>query len=178
MALKSTIYKVKLDVVDMDRNYYQEHKLTLACHSSETTERLMVRVLAFALNAHERLEFGKGISDSDEPDLWQKDLTGAIETWIEIGNPDEKILVKALGRAKKVIVYTYGSRPERWWEPIKNRLQKESRLSVYNLDNESSDALSRLCERDMDIQCTIQDGSIWFRSSTGDEVEVHFNSIE
>jgi uncharacterized protein YaeQ len=85
MALKATIYKAELEIVDMDRNYYATHRLTLACHPSETAERLMIRLLAFALNAHERLEFGRGISDSDEPDLWLKDLTGEIELWIEIG---------------------------------------------------------------------------------------------
>ena len=89
MALKATIYKAELEIVDMDRNYYATHRLTLACHPSETAERLMIRLLAFALNADERLEFGKGISDSDEPDLWQKDLAGAIELWIELGHPDE-----------------------------------------------------------------------------------------
>ena len=97
MAMKAAIYKAELEIVDMDRNYYATHRLTLACHPSETAERLMIRLLAFALNAHERLEFGKGISDSDEPDLWQKDLAGTIELWIELGHPDERTLSRALG---------------------------------------------------------------------------------
>jgi uncharacterized protein YaeQ len=177
MALKSTVYKVRLDVVDMDRNYYQEHKLTLACHPSETDERLMIRVLSFALNAHERLEFGKGISDSDEPDLWVKDLTGAVETWIEIGNPDEKLLIKALGKAKRVIVYTYSSRPAIWWDPIKARLSRETRLSVFAVEPESSAALASLCRRDMDLQCSIQDGTITFRAEDGAAVEVSIQKL-
>ena len=177
MALKSTIYKIRLDIVDIDRNYYQEHRLTLACHPSETAERLMVRILAFALNAHEKLEFGGGISESDEPDLWQKDLTGAVETWIEIGNPDEKVLVKALGKSKKVIVYTYAKNPALWWDPIKARLSKEARLAVIAVEQASSEALSLLCARDMDLQCTVQDGAVTFRSNEGDAVEVMFRSL-
>ena len=177
MALKSTVYKIKLDIVDIDRNYYQEHKLTLACHPSETAERLMIRILAFALNAHERLEAGGGISESDEPDLWQKDLTGAVETWIEIGNPDEKVLIKALGKSKKVIVYTYAKNPALWWEPIKARLSKETRLAVIAVEAASSEKLALLCARDMDLQCTVQDGSVTFRANEGEAVEVQMQSI-
>ncbi len=178
MALKATVYKVKLDVVDMDRNYYETHKLTLACHPSETEERLMVRVLAFALNAHERLEFGGGISESDEPDVWLKDLTGSVESWIEIGNPDERALIKALGRSKSVMVYTYASRPAIWWDPLKVRLAREARLKVYAMDAAATSALAGLCDRDMDLQCTVQDGVIWVRTADGTAVEVGIESLQ
>ncbi len=178
MALKATVYKVKLDVVDMDRNYYETHKVTLACHPSETEERLMMRVLAFALNAHERLEFGGGISESDEPDLWIKDLTGGVECWIEIGNPDERALIKALGRSKSVIVYTYASRPAIWWDPLKARLSREGRLKAYAVDSAASSALAALCARDMDLQCTVQDGAVWIRDAEGTAVEVVLESLQ
>src|SRR5690242_20968621 len=105
MALNATICKAALQVSDMDRHYYAEHALTLARHPAETDERMMVRVLAFALNPHEHLEFGKGLSATDEPDLWQKDLTGAIKHWIEVGQPDDKHLLRACGRAGRVTVY-------------------------------------------------------------------------
>lgn len=117
MALKATIYKAELEVVDMDRNYYATHRLTLACHPSETAERLMIRLLAFALNAHEQLEFGKGISDSDEPDLWLRDLTGVIELWI-------------------------------------------------------ARDLARLAAPSINLQCSIQDGEIWFRDDKEAAVRV------
>ncbi len=178
MALKATVYKVKLDVVDMDRNYYETHKLTLACHPSETEERLMVRILAFALNAHERLEFGGGISESDEPDLWLKDLTGGVLSWIEIGNPDERALIKALGRSKSVIVYTYASRPAIWWDPLKIRLSREARLAVHAVDPAATAALAALCERDMDLQCTVQDGAVWMRNADGTAVEVNLEQLQ
>ena len=172
MAIKSTIYKAELEVVDMDRHYYATHKLTLACHSSETEERLMVRLLVFALHAHERLEFGKGISDSDEPDLWQKDLTGDIELWVELGHPDERNLVKACGRARQVLVYTYSANPDRWWDPIKPRLAKERNLRVRHIEAASCQALTVLADRNMNLQCSIQDGEIWLRDDRDRAVQV------
>ena len=175
MAIKSTIYKAELEIVDMDRHYYATHKLTLACHSSETEERLMVRLLAFALHAHERLEFGKGISDSDEPDLWQKDLSGDIELWIELGHPDERVLAKACGRARHVVVYTYSAAPERWWEPIKTRLGREKNLSVNHINADSARELAVLADRTMNLQCSIQDGEIWLRDDRDHAVQVHLS---
>ena len=172
MALKSTIYKAELEIVDMDRNYYATHKLTLACHPSETAERLMIRLLAFALNAHERLEFGKGISDSDEPDLWLKDLTGVIEVWIELGHPDEKALAKAIGRSPRVIVYTYSANPDRWWDPIKSRFEGERKLSVSNVSPRSAKDLARMAAPSMNLQCSVQDGEIWFRDDREGAVQV------
>jgi uncharacterized protein YaeQ len=108
MALNSTIYKVELQISDMDRHYYATHALTLARHPSETEERLMVRLLAFALYADDRLEFGKGISDEDEPALWRKAYTDEIELWIELGQPDEARIRKACGRSRQVVVINYG----------------------------------------------------------------------
>lgn len=123
MALKSTIFKAELAIADMDRHYYRDHALTLARHPSETDERLMVRLLAFALLADERLEFGKGLSDTDEPDLWQKDLTGAIDTWVEVGLPDERRIVRAAGRAERVVVLAYGgNQASIWWKGVETKL--------------------------------------------------------
>ena len=172
MGLKATIYKAELEIVDMDRNYYATHRLTLACHPSETAERLMVRLLAFALNAHERLEFGKGISDSDEPDLWLKDLTGEIELWIELGHPDERTLAKALGRASRVVVYTYSSNPRLWWEPIRHRFEGEKKLSVLNVNAQSAGQLAAMREASMNLQASIQDGEVWFRDDRDQSVRV------
>ena len=117
MAIKATIFKAELQVSDLDRNHFATHSLTLARHPSETDERMMVRVLAFALHAHDALAFGKGLGADDEPDLWQKDLTGAIEVWIEVGQPDEKRVRRACGRAAQVFIYAYGDRiVDSWWD--------------------------------------------------------------
>lgn len=162
MALKATIFKAELQIADMDRNYYRDHALTLARHPSETDERMMVRLLAFALHAHEALIFGKGLSTDDEPDLWQKDLTGTIETWIDVGLPDEKRVRKASGRAREVFIYSYGGRvAEMWWNQNSGKLERIKNLAVINLPVETSAAMAKLAERNMQLQCTIQEGQVW-----------------
>ncbi|MEW5838194.1 MAG: YaeQ family protein [Pseudomonadota bacterium] len=167
MALSATIYKADLDISDMDRHYYANHALTLAMHPSETEERMMVRLLAFALNADEALSFTRGLSAEDEPDLWQKDLTGDIELWIEVGQPDERRLRKACGRARKVIVYAFGGRTANiWWEKTAKDLARLNNLTVFKLPEETTDALSALVQRGMRLSCTIQDGDIWFSDGT------------
>ena len=165
MALKATIYKADLQIADMDRNYYQDHALTLARHPSETDERMMIRLLAFAIHAGEALSFTKGLFDTDEPDLWQKDLTGAIELWIEVGQPDEKRLMKACGRSAKVIVYTYSATSHIWYKQIANKLERARNLTVINIPSEASAQLEKLASRNMQLQCTIQDGQIWLTDS-------------
>src|SRR5437762_3482931 len=125
MALKATIFKVDLSVADIDRGYYADHSLTIARHPSETDERMMVRVLAFALHAGERLEFGRGLSSEDEPDLVQRDLTGAIECWIEVGLPDEREVRKACGRAREVHVLAYGRGVDLWWQGARQTLDRQ-----------------------------------------------------
>ena len=129
MALKSTIYKIDLNVADMDRQYYGQHTLTLARHPSETDERLMVRLIGFALYATDTLIFGKGLSDDEEPDLWQKDLTGSIELWMDVGLPTEKDIRKACGRSKQVVVVLYGGRiADMWWAANSKGLLKLTTL--------------------------------------------------
>ena len=158
MALNATIYKAELQVSDMDRHYYATHALTLARHPSETEERLMVRLLAFMLHADERLEFGKGLSSDDEPDLWRKDLGGDIEQWIELGQPDESRIRKASGRAREVIVVTYGGRAaDTWWEKNASTLARAKNLTVLDV-SAATDALAAIAARGMRLQCMIQDG--------------------
>lgn len=160
MALKSTVFKAELQVSDFDRNYYETHALTLAQHPSETEERVMVRLLAFALHADEALLFGRGLS-SEEPDLWRKDLTGQIELWIEIGQPDEQALRRACGRAGQVVVYTYsGNSAQTWWSKTGEALQRCVNLSVVDIDAASSKALAAFAQRGMQLQCFVQDGEV------------------
>jgi uncharacterized protein YaeQ len=167
MSLTATIYKVALQMADIDRHYYQDHALTIARHPSETDERMMVRVLAFARHAREGLSFGKGRlgaevkSAEDEPDLWQKDLTGAIDLWIEVGQPDEKSVRQACGRAKQVVIYTYGGhKANRWWEQSQAALERTKNLTVINLPIETTRALAALAQRDLHLNCTVQDGEM------------------
>ncbi|MBY0575716.1 MAG: YaeQ family protein [Gallionellaceae bacterium] len=167
MAIKATVFKAALQVADMDRHYYADHLLTLARHPSETDERMMVRLLAFALYADEALIFGKGISGNDEPDLWQKDLTGAIERWIEVGLPDERDIRKAGGRANQVVVISYGRAADIWWNQNRDKLQRLDNLVVLNLASESTQALAALVSRTMQLQCAIQEGQVMVTSAAG-----------
>jgi len=160
MALKATVHKVDLSVSDLDRHYYQDHSLTLARHPSETNERMMVRILAFALNADERLEFGRGLSNEEEPALWQKSLTGEIDLWIDVGHPDERRLRRACGQSKRVKVYCYGGRAsELWWKQNEQKLSRLTSLSVVEL---RVPGIEDLVERTMRLQCTIEGGHAWF----------------
>lgn len=163
MAPKSTVHKVELQVSDMDRHHYGSHSLVLAQHPSETDERVMLRLLAFALFADERLEFGRGLSTDDEPDLWRKDRTGEIEQWIELGVPDESRLRKACGRAREVVLLTYGGRAaDLWWEKNESALARCRNLTVLDVDAAASKALAARLARNMQVQVLVQDGVVQF----------------
>jgi len=162
MALKATIFKAELHIADMERGYYHDHAVTVARHPSETDERMMVRLLAFALNADETLAFGAGLSTEDEPDLWRKDLTGSIQTWIDVGLPDEKRIRKACGRADQVFVYSYGGHAAQlWWQQVGDKLARSHKLTVIDLPQAGTRALAALAARNMQLQYTIQDGQVW-----------------
>lgn len=172
MALRSTIYKAELAVADIDRGYYADHTLTLARHPSETEERLMVRALAFAMSADERLSLAGDISTDGEPALWRRDDTGAIEQWIEVGLPDERLLRRAAGRADEVVVLAYGGRKaEAWWQDNRRDLARLRNLTVWFLPPEGCDALTALAERSMRLGCTHQEGH-WLISGAKGSAEL------
>jgi uncharacterized protein YaeQ len=161
MAQKATIYKVELSVSDMDRHYYGTYNLTVAKHPSETDERLMLRILAFALNAHEQLAFTRGISTDDEPDIWQKSLSGELELWVELGLPSQKMVRQSCGKANEVIVYCYGgSTAEVWWEKIKNSTARFDNLQVTNFSKKDTSELGKKAVRSMKLQVNIQNGDV------------------
>ena len=161
MAKNATIYKIELSVSDMDRHYYQTHKMTVAKHPSETTERLMVRVLAYALNAHEHLQMTKGLSTDDEPDIWQKTLSGEIDVWVALGLPSEKVMRQSSSKAAKVIVYPYGGRvADVWWDKVRNGTTRFDNLQITNFTEADTAALAQLASRAMKLQVHIQDGDV------------------
>lgn len=161
MAQNATIYKVELSVANMDRHYYETHKLTVAKHPSETDERLMVRILAFALNAHENLEMTKGISTEDEPDIWQKSLSGELELWVALGQPSEKIIRQSCSKSSQVVVYSYGGRAsEIWWDKVKDSTHRFDNLQIVNLPEQGTRDLAKLANRSMKVQVNIQDGEV------------------
>jgi uncharacterized protein YaeQ len=172
MALGATIFKANLSVSDLDRSHFAAHALTIARHPSETDERMMVRLLAFALNADEALEFGRGLSAEGEPDLVQRDLTRAIDLWIDVGLPDEREVRKAASRARRVVVYAYGGRSASlWWEKNREALAGIPALRVVEIPEGSTRSLSALAARSMQVDCTIQDGHVWL-ATAGETLEI------
>ena len=166
MALKATIHKASLQIADMDRGVYMDHSVTIARHPSETDERMMIRLLALALNLpaddHQgTLELAKSLWDTDEPDLWHKDLTGQIIHWIDIGQPDDKRIMKACGRSDRVTVMAYASGAATWWSNIAGKLTRARDLNVWRIPAEQSAELAQLAQRGMQLQVTVQDGTVW-----------------
>ncbi len=169
MALKATIFKAQLQVADIDHGYYADHAMTLARHPSETDERLMVRLVALALQAHQvntlaggdaHWTFGKGLSDADDPDVVLTDFTGRRRVWVETGQPDDKPLAKACSQADLVVAYPFSAAAEIWWRGVEGRLARLPRLEVWRLPAEAMQALAKQVERSMVWQATIQDGSL------------------
>ena len=183
MALKSTIYKAQLQIADIDHNYYADHALTLARHPSETDERMMVRLVALAMNAHQvqdlcqgdaTLAFGSGLSDPDDPDVSLTDFTGRKRVWIEVGQPEEKPLSRACSKSDQVLVYPFHHAAEVWWRGIENKLNRQSKLGVVRIPAEASQALAGMAERSMQLQATIQEGGMTLSSQLG---SVHFEPV-
>lgn len=170
MATGATIYRIAVNIADMNRHYYQQHDLTIAQHPSENGNRLMVRFFAFVLNAHEGLAFTKGLSVDDEPDIWLKSQSDELELWIELGQVDEKRIRKACGRSKIVKIYTYSDRKsEIWWQQIEPNLARYRNLQVYHLKVEGAETLLR---RKMQLQCNIQDDELLVSDET-QSITVH-----
>ena len=165
MALKATIHKARLQLADMDRGIYLDRALTLARHPSETDERMLLRLLAWALHTpaddkQGALEFGKSLWDTDEPDLWEKDLTGRVRHWLDVGLPDERRLLRAASRADRVTVLAYASSTPLWWRGIAAKLARLRNLTVWQIDATESQALAALAERTMHWHVMVQDGVI------------------
>ncbi|EPD36250.1 hypothetical protein HMPREF9701_04853 [Delftia acidovorans CCUG 274B] len=176
MALKSTIFKANLSIADIDHGYYADHALTLARHPSETDERMMVRLVALALNAHQlsdmcngdgTLAFGAGLSDPEDPDVSLTDFTGAKRLWIEVGQPEEKPIAKACNKSDAVVLYAFHHAAEVWWRGLEGKLARLNKLQVWRIPSETSQSLAELAERSMQLQATIQEGALTLSSNLG-----------
>ncbi|NRA24584.1 MAG: YaeQ family protein [Oleispira sp.] len=162
MAIKATVIKLDLTISDMDRDYYQQHTLTMAQHPSETEQRLILRTIAFTLFAREDLQFTKGLSEDSEPDLWQKNLIDDIELWIELGQPDEKRIRKACHKAKQAVILSYGDNAgDMWWKAVEGKAKSFKNLSVYHISTEQYNSLSQLMQRHLVLNASIQDAELW-----------------
>ena len=176
MALKSTVFKAEVQLADIDHGHYADLQLTLARHPSETDERMMMRLAALALNAHQvqdlcggdaRIGFGAGLSSPDEPDVLLTDFTGRVRLWIEVGQPDDRPLVKACSKADQALVYAYGHQAELWWRGIEGKLARLPKLGVWRVPAAEAQALAALAERAMSLQATVQEGALTLSSHLG-----------
>ena len=175
MALKATIYKAVINIADMDRNFFHDANLTLAQHPSETEQRMMLRLLAWIYHADERLTFTRGLSAEDEPEIWRKNDHNGIELWVELGLPDEKRLKKACNQSREVVLYAYGERAARvWWSQIEGKVRGFENLRIRYIDDEMLTQLTAFGSRTMDLQATLQDGTIWL-SDAQSNLEIHFS---
>ncbi len=165
-----------INVADIDHGYYAEHAVTLARHPSETDERMMVRLVALALEAHAlqsdcngdgTISFGKGLSDPDEPDVILTDFTGRKRRWIEVGQPDERPLVKACSQADAVHVYAFAANAEIWWRSLQNKVARLEKLEVWRLAPGAAPDLAAIAERSMQLHATLQEGSLMLGSERG-----------
>jgi uncharacterized protein YaeQ len=177
MAIKATIYKAQLNLADMDRNVYVDTNITIARHPSESDERMMIRVLALALGwptdtSEGTIELAKDMWEPDEPALWQKNYSDEILHWVEVGQPDDKRLMKAAGRARQVSLYAFQSSTPIWWSGIATKLTRAQNLSVWQIPTEQSQALAQLAQRGMQLQITVQDGTLWVNDGVHDSVEI------
>ncbi len=162
MSSRFTVLKARLHIADIDRGYYADHVLTLAHHPSETDERVAMRLLAFVLQASPKLAFARGLTEEDEPDLWEKDATGDTHLWVEVGLPDPKRVRKACTRARRVLIYSYGGRAAQvWWETHRDKLEALENLTVLEVPVLVSQALAALVQKTMNLNGTIQDDQIW-----------------
>ena len=175
MALKATVFKADIQVADMDRHHYADYSLTLARHPSETDERMMVRLVALALNAHQlqdicngdgTLAFGASLSDPEDPDVSLTDFTGAKRLWIEVGQPEEKPIAKACNKADAVVLYCYAHPAEVWWRGIETKLTRLDKLQVWRIPATAAQALVPLAQRSMQLQATIQEGVLTLGDSS------------
>lgn len=166
MALGASVYKINVDLSDTDRHVYMNTRLTLACHPSETVERMMVRFVVWCFCAHDDLAFGKGISTDDEPDLWQKDATGAVEHWIEVGQPGLDRIKKARGRSQRQSIFTFGRGRDQWWSTVEQDFERISSLQVKHLSSEETAALANLQDKSMSLSVCISEGTAYLTCGT------------
>lgn len=175
MALKPTIFKLKIMLSDLDRNLFETLNLTVAQHPSETLERMMVRVLAYCINADEHLDFGRGLSTADEPDIWLRTLDDRIKLWIDVGEPNPERIKKASRISEAVKVYSFNSKSGVWWKQEGAKLSALN-TEVYQLDWEGVKQLASLVERTMDFTLTLSGDSAYF-SNSDQECELSWHRL-
>jgi uncharacterized protein YaeQ len=164
MALKPTLYKIHLQLVDTDRDVYDNCKFTLTQHPSETVSRMMVRLMVFAINYHQDLQFTKGLSSQDEPDIWQISPTLEIQSWIEVGQASADRMRKGVSRSRKVLLYAYGTETAVWWQKSAAAFKSLPHIQVFKFDHRQISPLADLVERKMQLTVSISAGELYINA--------------
>ena len=157
MALTATIYNFDIDLVDADRSVYETLALRVARHPSESEEYLVARVLAYCLEYAEGISFSSGLSDPDEPTLAVRDLTGAVQVWIEIGSPDAARLHKASKAADRAVVYTHKDPGQLLRQLEGARIHRAEDVEIYAIDRTLISGLAAKLERRMAMTVSISE---------------------
>ncbi len=166
MALSATVFKVELDVSDVDHGYYADHALAVARHPSETDERMVMRLLAFGLRAHRlsdldgELAFGPGLSTPGVPDVRLADCTGRVLEWIVVGQPDDRVLGKAASQADHVLLFPFAAGVPTWWRTMEARVAKLSNLSVVQIPHAPVQQLAQAVDRRISAQVMVMEGQV------------------
>ena len=176
MAIKPTIYKFRISLSDLNRHYYDTLNLTVALHPSETIERMMVRVLAYCINAQEQLTFTKGLSEVDEPDLWVRSYDDKTKLWIDIGEPSAERIKKSCRLAEKVKIYCFNSKADVWWQQSQGKI-RQLQASLIKFDWQEIQHLASLVERTMDMSVSISGDSAYIAAQKG-EIEVNWQLLQ
>lgn len=161
MAIKPTIYKLRMAISDFNRDYYDTVNLTIALHPSEKVERMMARIVAYCLNAQENMTFTKGLSEIEEPDIWVKALDDQISLWIDMGEPAPDRIKKSSRQAALVKVYSFNSKSDTWWEQSKNKVQQYTNVQIYQLDWQQIQTLATFVQRSMDWSLSISGDTVY-----------------
>ena len=167
MALKPTIYKFRIALTDLNRDYYDSLNLTVALHPSENLPRMMARILAYCLNASPELMFTKGLSTTEEPDIWIKELDDHISLWIDIGEPEPERIKKATRLADKVIIYSFNTKSDTWWKQNQGKLGA-LKASIIRFDTKAVEMLASYVSRTMDLSVMLSGQSAYVSSESGD----------
>lgn len=176
MALKPTIYKFRISLSDTNRDLYDSTQLTVAQHPSETVERMMARIMAYCVKWQPNLALTKGLSTTDEPDLWVKSLDDQIELWVDIGEPSLDRVKKACRLAKQVDIFSFNSKSDVWWEQTKNKAHQYS-ASFYRFDSQAIEALAQVVARTMDLSVMITGDSLFVDCEQG-SFEVQLTTLQ
>jgi uncharacterized protein YaeQ len=167
MALSATVYTLDIDLADSDRGVYETLSLRVARHPSESDDYLVARILAYCLEYTEGIAFSRGgLSDPDEPPITVRDLTGALQAWIDIGAPDASRLHKACKLAPRVAVYIHKDPTQLLRNLSGERIHRASALELYALDRQLVSELVARLERRMAFAVSINEREIYL--SIGD----------